>query len=117
MHPRSKGMLPGEYMKVGLVQVKDPNVLDGEITIKGDVERRPEFYVVIVRRFEGEWTVEVQATVPLTTGVWPDAVVTRIGKYQDRIIAEQRRDRGIEQAEARRFPREVLDEDEEEELA
>lgn len=113
MHPRSKGMLPGEYMKVGLVQVNDPNTLDGDLTIRGDVERRPEFYVVIVRRFDGEWTVEVQTTVPLQSGIMPDAVVKRIATYQDRIIAEQRRDRGIEQAEARRFPREIIDEEEE----
>ena len=98
---RSRGMLPGEYMKHSTVLVYDENPLarsqGGRETLVGR-EERPEFYVAVVRRRDLKWRIEILRGVPIDDGVIPDEVFTRIESMKDRIISEQRSDRGRDQA-------------------
>ena len=97
---KSQGMLPGEYMKTALVLVPNENPIEGEITLHG-LERRPEMYVVVVRRRETTWRIEVLRATPIDDGVIPHQVAERIAVLRERIVKEQRRDRGRDQAAAR----------------
>lgn len=100
---RSKGLLPGEKRKVGLVEVHRENVLDGTITVDG-LERHTDIYVVEVRRLDLKWMpARVYKTSLLDTGEIPNEVLERINRYRDTIMAEQRRDRGQDQAERRKY--------------
>ena len=101
MVKRSSGMKPGEYMKTSLVEVYDENPLEGTPTIEG-IERRPEFYIPVVRRMDTTWRIEVLKGVPIADGVIPHEVVTRITELQKRIMREQRSDRGRDAALVRR---------------
>ena len=102
---RSRGMLPGEYMKHSTVLVYDENPLarsrNGRDTVVGR-EERPDFYVAVVRRRELKWRIEILKGVPIDDGIIPDAVFTRIESMKDRIITEQRSDRGRDQAMLRK---------------
>ena len=93
-----KGLLPGEYRKIGLVEVKNENKLAGRITVDGQIEINVELYVLSVRRLESKWAIDVSRTMPLDDGRIPDEVIRRINTYQDSIMKEQCRDRGKEQA-------------------
>ena len=98
---RSRGMLPGEYMKHSTVLVYDENPLarsrNGRDTIVGP-EERPKFYIAVVRRRELKWRIEILKGVPIDDGVIPDEVFTRIEQMKNRIVSEQRSDRGRDQA-------------------
>ena len=69
-------------------------------------------FVVIVRRLEKDWTIEVQKGVPLDDGVLPSEVVQAINRMQKTIVKEQREDRGRDGAALRR--REAAGEEESE---
>ena len=101
MPKSSIGMKPGEYMRTSLVPVYDPNSLEGTMTIDG-IERRPEFFIPVVRRLDTTWRIEVLRGVPIEDGVIPHEVVTRITELQKRIMREQRSDRGRDAALVRR---------------
>ena len=98
---RARGMLPGEYMKHSTILVYDENPLarsqGGRETLAGR-EERPDFYVAVVRRRELTWRIEILKGVPIDDGIIPDGVFTRIESMKNRIIAEQRSDRGRDQA-------------------
>ena len=98
---RSRGMLPGEYMKYSTILVYDENPLarsqGGRETLAGR-EERPDFYVAVVRRRELTWRIEILKGVPIDDGIIPDGVFTRIESMKNRIIKEQRMDRGHDQA-------------------
>tara|TARA_R100000306_G_C4364565_1_gene136963 strand:+ start:1166 stop:1498 length:333 start_codon:yes stop_codon:yes gene_type:complete len=96
------GMVPGEVMRFSTVEVRDRNPLSGDMTIDG-VERRPEFYIVVVRRLDLDWTIEILKGEPLSTGVLPDKVVDRISALKATIVKAQRSARGRDAAAARKF--------------
>ena len=106
---RRQGMLPGEYMKHATVLVYDENPLannpNARDTLAGR-EDRPDFYMAIVRRRELKWRIEILKGVAVTDGVIPDEVFTRINSMKDRIIKEQRADRGRDQALIRKAEQE-----------
>ena len=99
--PRSRGMLPGESMKYGVVPVYDENPMEGKPTGRG-IERRPDFYVPILRRLDGRWQLEVLKAEPITDGLIPHEVFERVFQYRQRIIHEQRSDRAKESAALRK---------------
>ena len=96
------GLVPGEVMRFSTVEVRDRNPLSGDMTIDG-VERRPEFYIVVVRRLDLDWTIEILKGEPLSTGVLPDKVVDRISALKATIVKTQRSARGRDAAAARKL--------------
>jgi hypothetical protein len=101
MAKRDNGILPGEVMRFSTVEVRDRNMLRGEMTIDGQ-EQRPEFYIVVVRRLDLDWTIEILKGEPLATGVLPDKVVGRIAALKDTIVKLQRSARGRDAAAVRK---------------
>jgi hypothetical protein len=101
MAKRDNGILPGEVMRFSTVEVRDRNMLRGEMTIDGQ-EQRPEFYIVVVRRLDLDWTIEILKGEPLSTGILPDRVVDRIATLKDTIVKLQRSTRGRDAAAARK---------------
>jgi hypothetical protein len=102
MTQRNRGMKPGEHMRTSLVTVYPENLLDMERDALGEFETRPEFYVVVVRRVDLTWKIEILVAKPLTTGVMPDQVVRRITDLQKRILKDQASQRGSDNMAARR---------------
>ena len=54
--------------------------------------------ISVVRRREQTWRIEILKGVPIDDGIIPDGVFTRIESMKNRIIKEQRTDRGRDQA-------------------
>ena len=58
-----------------------------------------------MRRRKLKWRIEILRGVPIDDGVIPDEVFIRIESMKDRIISEQRSDRGRDQALLRKADR------------
>jgi hypothetical protein len=101
MAKRDNGILPGEVMRFTTVAVRDRNMLKGDMTIDGQ-EQRPEFYIVVVRRRDLDWTIEIQKGQPLATGILPDQVVHTITRLKSAIVTAQRSARGRDAAASRK---------------
>ena len=108
MATAGNGMRPGEYMESSLVKVWPPTVETGgdgfdpdDLGVSAWEERRPEFYVAVTRRSGTTWRTEILRASPIDDGVIPHEVFERLVGQRDRIIAKQRRDRGVEQAAQR----------------
>ena len=98
-------MLPDEYMKVSLVEVwpDSPLTLSEGFSGRevstgaaelGAEEMRPKFYIVVMRRLELQWHCEILQAQPLEGGQVPHEVLERMVQMRQRIMAEQRSDRG-----------------------
>ena len=123
---RRRVMLPGEYMKTSLVEVWPRSALiPDRPPFRGIAEdrtptweeTRPDLYVVIVRRLDGDWHHEMLRAIPADGGVIPEEVFDRLERMRKAIRKEERRDRGKQQAELRVVGGdldEVYDDDEEE---
>ena len=99
MSKRNQGMLPGESMKTSLITIH----AEGELDEDGDVEeRRPDFYIAVMRHFKKRWTVEILKAEPITNGKIPHEVFERIIPMRQRIIQDERIERGKEQAHLRK---------------
>ena len=102
---KREGMLPGEYMKVGHVKVW-PKGLEGKVTVDG-LERRPEIYLVTVRKLDGEFQVEVMKGQPIKDGLLPNDVFKRTMSYHNLINKEERSDKAKQAAADRKADRQV----------
>lgn len=107
---RRRVMLPGEYMKTSLVEVWPRSALVAdrppfrgiaEDRTPSWEETRPDLYVVIVRRNDGDWHYEMLRAIPADGGVIPEEVFERLERMKKAIIKEERSDRGKQQAALR----------------
>ena len=106
----NRGMLPDEIMKASLIEVwpesplhTDPHFSGRSVASPkaaiGAEELRPEYYVGLVRRNgKGEWHFEVLKAMPSGESHIPAEVMERMIRMRERIMKEQRSQRGREQA-------------------
>ena len=115
---KRKGMLPDEYMQTSLIEVWPDNKLDPEtVPFLGREqnvrtpweENRPQLYIAVVRRVGLQWHHEVMIGQPIEDGIIPAEVFERMVDMRNRIMAEQRSQRGKDNAAARREEREDED--------
>lgn len=104
-----KGMLPDEYMETSLIEVwplkegEDPDFegrqFEEPLPWK---EYRPDFYVLVVRRVDEVWHVEVMKAAPIDDGQIPGPVMERMWMMRKRIIHKQKSDKAKDAAAVRR---------------
>ena len=96
---------PDEYIKEGGVTIhralqmgETAKLADGKGGMLGHTplfDLTKEHYYVTVRRIDGpKQPFYIVVEHDGVEGVWPDEVFQRVAQYRDRIIAEQRSDRG-----------------------
>ena len=122
-----KGMLPDEWMKTSLIEVWPESPLSMEApfsgrdvatpnALAGEKELRPTFYVAVVRRRDKQWHYEVLKAVPTGESHIPHEVMERIIRMRERIMTEQRSQRGKDQALTRRLHVEDGDEERQDDI-